>query len=248
MRIFPFQKAVTTEKETTVIDEIVQIQKGDENKRNEFIDKYKNFILSVTSRFRGKYIEIENDEEYSVALIGFNKAIDSFDAAKNDAFFPFATLLIKRALIDYVRKIKKNEEIQFSQLAVDHEKGEVNVEEHIARQSLQQQTDQVNLAQEITIFKVLLEEFSICFDELVKVCPKHIATRKKVTKIVKTVLHDELLKSEVLKKKRLPIARISSMTNVSKKTLERHRKYIMATFVLLDSDLYYIREYIRDIL
>lgn len=49
------------------------------------------------------------------------------------------------------------------------------------------------------------------------------------------------------KKKRLPIKKILPLVDVSKKTIERNRKYILAVFVLLNEDFMYLKEYVKEV-
>jgi RNA polymerase sigma factor len=63
------------------------------------------------------------------------------------------------------------------------------------------------------------------------------------------MLSEEMdLKASIIKKKTLPLKEMESRLDYSRKTLERHRKYILANFILINSDLDYLKEYIKDVL
>lgn len=53
-----------------------------------------------------RYIDQEQDDEFSIGLIAFNEAIDSFHEGKGSSFFTFARLVISRKVIDYIRQQK----------------------------------------------------------------------------------------------------------------------------------------------
>lgn len=47
-------------------------------------------------------------------------------------------------------------------------------------------------------------------------------------------------------KKYIPIAEIEKALKISRKKIERLRKYIIAIIIIITGDYYYIKEYIRD--
>ncbi|MGV8145853.1 MAG: RNA polymerase sigma-I factor [Alkaliphilus sp.] len=232
-------------RQTKTEEDVELIKNGDEKLRNKFISRHKNFILSVASKSRGRFIQSENDEEYSVAITAFNRAIDKFEEGKNASFFSFAGLLIKRDLIDLYRKNKNNDELLFSQMT---EEESDNFENTVAIRSMREEDRQLELRMEIGIYKTLLEEFSIKFEELAKISPKHIDSRKNILKVARTVYNNTEIKDELFMKKRLPLSKILAVVDTSRKTVEKHRKYIIANVVLLNSDLEYMKEYIKGVL
>jgi RNA polymerase sigma factor len=48
--------------------------------------------------------------------------------------------------------------------------------------------------------------------------------------------------------KRLPIKQLEKMVDVSRKTIERNRKYIIAIALILASDYVYMKDYIKGVL
>jgi len=52
-----------------------------------------------------RHVEPENSEEYSVALLAFNEAINAYDEEKHSNFLVFSEQVINRRLIDYKEKI-----------------------------------------------------------------------------------------------------------------------------------------------
>ena len=75
-----------------------------------FINKYESYILKCASNVSNRYISKSHDE-WSIALIAFNQAIESYDMDKG-SFLSFAKLVIRRRLIDYYRSQSKfNQEI-----------------------------------------------------------------------------------------------------------------------------------------
>ena len=50
----------------------------------EFIEKHIPFIISCISKFTGRYVSIENDDEYSIGMIAFVEAIEKYKEEKGD--------------------------------------------------------------------------------------------------------------------------------------------------------------------
>ena len=47
--------------------------------RNKFIDDFKPFILKCVYQMVGQKDDLEQCDEYSIALIAFNEAIEAYD-------------------------------------------------------------------------------------------------------------------------------------------------------------------------
>lgn len=249
-----FSRATINDKrQDAEINEIQTIREGDEALRSQFIKKHTNYILSMANKIKGRYIQIENDEEYPIALDAFNRAIDCYDPEKGASFLTFAGILIRRAIIDLYRKNNTIQEIAISQLKneedsrSDREMGDLQEPGNV-EQIIRSQEDRFNLRQEITIYKALLMEYSIDFDTLVNVSPKQDAVRRKMIRLAKSLSEDPATRAFIQRRKILPLKKIEGKVSCSRKTLERHRKYILANFILINSDLDYLKDYIKDVL
>ena len=74
------------------------------------IEKYMAFLIKTVSSFTGRYISIENDEEFEIALLAFTEAIEKYQTEKG-VFLAFAKLVIVSRLKNYVEKEKKHEKV-----------------------------------------------------------------------------------------------------------------------------------------
>ncbi len=250
MRVFSFKAALRDTSQDAVLDDIRAIREGNKALRSQFIEKYSNYILSTASRVKGGYIHIENDEEYPIALSAFNRAIDCYDVNRGATFFTFAGLLIKRAIIDLYKKNSTIREISVSQLAKEEDSSRnkgFQMPEDVEK-TISFQEERFNLRQEITIYKALLMEYSIDFDSLVSASPKHAAVRRRMIQLAKKLSEDSFTRAYIIKRKALPLKYIENNVDFSRKTVERHRKYILANFILINSDLDYLKDYIKDAL
>lgn len=84
---------------------MIEAAKRDEQEREKFIRDNEQTILKIASRVTGRYIT-KSDDEWSVALLSFNKAIDTFEDSRGD-FTAYASVVIRRALTDHYRSEKK---------------------------------------------------------------------------------------------------------------------------------------------
>lgn len=226
------------------IDILNKIRKGDKLLKDRFISDYRPFVIKSVSRvLNNKYIEIENCEEYSIGLIAFNEAIDKYDEARMCSFEKFSYQVIQRRLIDYRRKNHKHSSVYpFSYF----ETAETNdVEEKIFIQDYSDHIYEYEVREEFLTFTKRLKEFGISMNDLVKSMPKHKDSRSTCAKIARLIVEDNNLFERFNIKKTIPFKNLTEYIDVSQRTVERNRKYIMALVLILKSDLEIIKNYIK---
>ena len=227
-----------------------EAKNGDREARECLIKKYTPFILKATSKQCGRYIYLSQDDEASISLLAFDEAITSFNLGKNISFLSFAEMVIKRRLIDYFRKEKRKIELVPFSLYKDSEDSEENfnqytIEGKSAIKAYSKAEEAKARREEILFYNERLREFGLSFQELVEVSPKHQDARVNAIKAAKIIAKDDRLRHKLLEKKVLPLKEVSLMVEVSRKTLERNRKYIIAVFLILVSEFTYLKEYLK---
>lgn len=208
-----------------------QAKRGDERAREQLILHYKPYMINVAGHISKKFISWR-DEEASISLLAFNRAIDTFDENGGRHFLNYVYLLIKRDLVDFYRKEKRENHLS---LDVSNQEGESATNEQEIEKSLEQYEQQVHsaeLVEEIIELDEALREYKITFEELEQYSPKHEDTRVALFEIAATFSRDSECVELLQRKKQLPIATISKKMGYKKKTLERHRKYLI-TLILL---------------
>lgn len=95
------RQATSSDKEN--LESRVEYAKKDSIFRNDLIRQYQPFIAKVASKVCKQYIDQSRDE-FSVAIEAFNEAIDHFNAEQGSGFLSFADMVIRRRVIDYIRK------------------------------------------------------------------------------------------------------------------------------------------------
>ena len=94
----------------------------------------------------------------------------------------------------------------------------------------------------------MLQQFDLSFKDLIEDSPKHADARKNAILIAKVIAENEDLKNILLEKKRLPIKQLESYVSMSRKTIERNRKYIIAISLVLIGDYVYLKDYLKGVL
>ncbi|WP_307719825.1 RNA polymerase sigma factor SigI [Paenibacillus kobensis] len=225
----------------------MRIREGDEQARSEFIASYEPFILKVTSGFCKRYVNPAQDDEYSIALLAFNEAIDGYSPTAGRSFLGFAETVIRRRLIDYVRKEQRhNQSVPYSSFDREDEDqsitNPIETSQAMERHDLNREKD--DRKHEIMEFSARLKKLGISFTELADQAPKHADTRRMLFQIGRMAAEQSKYYDAIIEKGRLPVTELAEEAGVSRKTIERNRKYIIALALLYRGDYPYIRAYI----
>lgn len=230
-------------------DLLAQAKAGDAFARNELIRAYMPFVLKVASRLCGRYLHAGQDEEVSIGLLAFNEAIDRFDARRGNNFVAFAETVIRRRLIDHFRKqAPAAPVVPFSELEAAGEEGQpvqpVDVQAALDRHALA--IEAWERRQEIVRLQEELAAFGIRFSDLVENCPKHRDARERAIEVARRLATVPAYREALLRNRSLPLRELAADPEVpvSRKTLERQRKYIVAVALILMGDYVYLREYL----
>ena len=225
---------------------VIQAKNGDKEVHHGLLSSYTPFMKKTASFVCKRYIS-EQDDEYSIAMFAFNEAIEHYNSEKNASFLTFAHLLIRRKLIDYIRKEARRKEVSLGQMRSEGEEQDAftilessqSFEQFTAAQQAEERKYQ------IITYESLLKPYGLSFDELVKVSPSHEDSRQTAIQIAQIIAETEEFYEILRTKKRLPMKELEELVEVSRKTIERQRKYIIAIVILLKSDLHYIKDYIK---
>jgi RNA polymerase sigma factor len=219
----------------SIESEIARIQSGDEALRNDVLQRYQPYAARTAARFCKRYIHPETDDEFSVALSAFNEAINAFDEQAGRSFLSFAETVIRRRLTDFVRKEQRHApHIPQSAFLMEDDEGEtfdpIDVGASVER--YKQDLENAERRLEIESLNRELSEFGISFSDLVEGSPKHEDTRKSFISIGVLISRDADLSNYLRNKKSLPLKDLTERVDVSRKTLERARKYVITVALI----------------
>lgn len=228
----------------TMQNDVSLIQSG-EMDINEFILKYKPFIYSTIYQFRGGFIS-DGDELTTIGMMAFAEALDSYETSRG-SFYNYAKLVIRSRLIDHYRKASKlnANEILMSENNSEFEHNNSKIETVNAINSFNETEDSFFRKEEITRLSEELRHYNITFSDLEKLSPKKADLRRKYIESAEFIVNNEEILNDFLTSQRIPVASISNQVMITRKQLDRARKYIIALVLIKKGDYVFLSEYIK---
>ncbi len=229
-------------------DLVLRARGGDTDAREELLRRYQPFVLRIGSRVTGRFLRAGQDDEFSIGMLALNEAIDRYDASQGAGFLSFCEMVVRRRLVDHYRRESGRHELPWSALEEEDEEGHRQEAAPLRQAALdksQTDEDRSNLVEEIERFRALVEEFGLTLSDLVEACPKHRDARESALRVARLVADDPLLSAYVRQRHELPLKALENRVTISRKTLERQRKYILATSLVWMEGLQYLEEYVK---
>lgn len=224
----------------------VYAAKTDSQKADDFIRSYVPFILSEASKVISRQCT-ESDDEYSIALMAFYEAIMNYDRAKG-TFLAYASLIIKSRIIDYNRKESRHQ----NNLSLYEENG---YDERLLIETIPDKTDVFEeianrnaIQMEIAELSKVMKDFGINFSDVSDNCPKQERTLESCGKAIRFATENKALLDSLLRTKKLPMNELVEGSGVERKTLERHRKYILVMLLVQTNGYEIIRSHIKSVI
>jgi len=219
---------------------------ADGEKMNCFLERHEEYIMRCASKAARRYLT-KADDEWSLALIAFTQAVQSYSLEKG-SFYSFAELLIRRKLIDHFRgEARHRLEQPLDQAAFSADAGEGG-EDYAVRLAVQSQAaedERQALKLEIEAANALFNAYGFSFYDLSDCSPKSRKTKQACALAVNYLMRSPPLLSQLRDSKRLSIQVLEKSSEIPRKILERHRKYIIAATEILCGDFPYLSEYIK---
>lgn len=200
-----------------------------------------------------KHFVSDADDEWSIALIAFSEAVQSYNESKGN-FYTFAKLVIKRRLMDYFDKqshfrseISTSPESFSGDLDYDMASPyEISVAQ-AANELAQDNTVSTPLADEVEALEQLLAGYGFPLHDIGGCSPKTGRTKRGCAVAITAVLERPELLEKLRRTKSLPYTELLKLDHVTKKILERHRKYLIAAIEILSGDFPQMGEYVSAI-
>ncbi len=222
---------------------------GQADVRDSLIRQYQPFILRVAASISRRFLKPGQDDEFGVAMMGFNEAIDCYNPAGKVPFLSFAELVMRRRLVDHFRSQSAHlRELPLSSLEQDgeDERDYLNVHPlvYAAESAHARWEESMERREEIALFQGILNQYGLDYRTLAKATPKHSDTRRRLLEISHEVAAASHLVREIRRRRALPIGEIADLSGLSRKTIERHRKYLLGLILALTSDLPIFHSYL----
>lgn len=231
---------------TVTINQLALSAARNEQRREELIRAQERTILRTASSACHRYVN-KSDDEWSIALCAFSKAVDGYTAEKGD-FLPFAQMLIKRDLIDHFRAQKsvlREVSVEPHVLEGGGEPEEDPSGAYLAVVKSSREASDHSLRDEIMAANEMLQDYGFRFFDLTECSPRQDKTRRECARAIRFMLTDSALLSSLEKSRKLPVKALAAASGVSRKTLDRYRKYIIMAVLILDGDYPQLAEYLK---
>ena len=219
--------------------------KKDSRAADELIAAYMPFIKSETARFINRPPQPE-DDELSIAMFAFYEAIRSYSKLKG-SFLSFAARQIKNRLIDNYRKEKRSRGL-ISLDTPDEDDNELIDSISDSHDEYEENEIREATQAEIRELSAQMEEFGVSLSDVADNSPKQSRTLAACQKAVAYARSNPVILEEFLRTKRVPIAKLAEGTNTERKTLERHRRYLVAVLLICTNGYEIMRGHIMQVL
>lgn len=229
-----------------------QVRKAqqDASAKEAFLAANEQHILKLTAHILHQQMIhqqlTKSDDEWSVALSAVSQAIDSYQMDKGD-FWGYAAIVIKSRVTDWCRSQKHaSSEILIRPGAFEGEVREDDPDFALCRQVSEKTavTQDADLRDEIEALGKELSEYGFSFFDLADCSPRTAKTREGCKDIIRAIFLPPPLTTAIRKQKCLPVKEILKRVRISGKMIDRHRKYLIATAVILDGDYPGLSEYV----
>lgn len=222
--------------------------KSDSEAADRLVRQYLPFIKSEAAKLIHRMPFEGQDDELSLAMFAFHEAVLAYNRGRG-AFLPFAAKVIRNRLIDYSRKESRHSDLisldqqenggdsgvaLMERLDTDHDEMSEYVERSAARE-------------EILEFSEVLSGYSLTLTEVADNCPRQARTFASCYKALTYAKEHPVILETLTVTKKLPLSQLSSGSGVERKTLERHRKYMMAILLAYTNGFEIIRGYLNQV-
>ncbi|MCR5403589.1 MAG: hypothetical protein K6E91_07180, partial [Butyrivibrio sp.] len=194
-------------------------------------------ILHLTARILKRTVS-RSDEEWSIALLAVNEAIDSYEEERGK-FWSYAALIIGSRIKDHYRAISKYQNeisISASSFGDDLEEEDMQLGVQIEIREKTAVYVDTTLRDELEEFSKELTKYDIDLFELPKFAPKSQKTRQSCREIIKAIFLPPPIVDLLYKTKNLPVKEILERVDVKRKLIDRHRKYLIASTLVEAGD------------
>ena len=226
----------------------VQAAKTDSEAADALIGQYMGFIRSETVKFTHAAPENGHEDELSIAMLAFYESILSYEKSRG-AFLPYAARAIRNRLIDHYRAEKRH-----GNVVSLHAPAGGDEEDRSLLDALPDTRDEIGAFEvrtasqkEIQEFGDQLAGFGISFSEVADNCPRQERTLSACRRVLDYARSRPELLEKLVETGRMPMGELAAGSGTDKKTMERHRKYLVAILLAFTNGYEIIRGHLCQI-
>lgn len=213
---------------------------------DRLIGTYLPFIKAETAKFLKRPPIDGHDDELSIAMIAFHEAIGGYSRTRG-AFLKYAAMLIRSRLIDYSRREQRHSRV----ISLDAPAGETaTLGETLANEKEPHEETVTRDATRAEIEELTkqMQKFGVTLSDIADNCPKQQRTLSACRKALQFARENPELLESLLQTKKLPIGQLTTGSGVERKTLERHRKYMVALLLIYTNGYEIIRGHLKQVM
>lgn len=233
--------------EHQILDQVMYA-KDDVRAADDLIRDYLPFIKAEVSRFLNRFAG-ESDDEVSIGMMAFHEAIMSYSSSRG-SFLKYAALTIKSRLIDYKRSESRFSGVVSLDESIDDEEDDMTLMDKIPS-NVGDPTEAVRVQatkDEIIELTQVLNEFGVNLSDVVDNSPKQDRTLNACKQVIRYAKENPEILEELLTTKKLPLAKLIEGSQVDRKTIERHRKYVLTMLLILTNGYDIIRGHLVNVI
>ena len=231
--------------EHDIVRQVLRAQQ-DNRAADRLIEQYLPFIRTECAGFLRRP-PTEQDDELSIAMIAFHEAVCGYDRTRG-AFVPYAATVIRSRLADYRRRERRHRD----QISLDAPHGE---EEGTLMDTLadpgDHSTDLITreaTAHEIRELTEQMQGFGVSLADVADNCPRQARTLAACRAAMQYAKSRPDLLTQVVRTGKLPLGELAKGSGVERKTLERHRKYLLALLLICTNGYEIIRGHLHQVM
>lgn len=196
---------------------------------DDLVKKHMPFIIRTVSNLTGKYVSVENDESFSVALDGFVESVEKYNPERGE-FLYFSRMVMESRLKSFF--IKDNKRIKCESIEELSSKGR----EFVATDESESQY-MIAVREELGIYKEELLKFGLTLEKLADNAPKHKDTKERAMRIARIASDNETIVEITYRKRKLPIRAVAKLTEVTEKVVKKSKIFILSTMLIFVRNL-----------
>ncbi len=221
--------------------------KADMEAADRLIREYLPFIKAETAKFLHRPPREGEDDELSIAMIAFHEAVRGYSRGRG-SFLKYAAVVIRSRLVDYARReARHGGHVSLDAPAGEHDGavgdtlqgGEDHGEEITLRDATREEIEELSRQ---------MQAFGVSLTDVAENCPRQERTLEACRRALRFAKETEGLLEEFVRMKRLPVARLAEGSGVSRKVLERHRKYLVALLLIWTNGYEIIRGHLKQVM
>ncbi|MDD4323484.1 MAG: sigma factor [Eubacteriales bacterium] len=226
---------------------MIDAARTDGEAADDLVQQYLPFIKSEAAKFMQNVQLQYRDDDLSVAMYAFYEAAMAYDYKKG-SFLAFAATAIKNRLIDFMRKEQRHMNISSLDEPLFEENGSNTRIDQVAaeRDYYEERSEREAAKGEIKKFSAKISRYGLTLSEVADSSPKQKRTVKACHKVLAAARTQPELLDSVENTGNLPVKELTLASGVPRKTIDRHRKYLLAILLAYTNGFKIIRQHLED--